>query len=345
MLKPLLMSSAALAAAMMLVQSAAAFDCDRAASDVEKTICSDPAAKAADEEMSAAYEALLPVLQGEQAEMLKANQTAWLALREQNCGWQEQAAEKLTCLIEITGHRAAYLQAKPASGPGLGEGAGLVPYLFSRPESRTVCSADVAVFRFPDTAAGADVAGLNGWVSELTAGLESEFGAVEEGDLPEGMTCEYTASALLTYASPKLIAMHVSMYVFGGGAHGMSTAKSVTLDRSTGEVLAFGDIFPAEALEELTAVCAAGIRAEKTRRFAEAEVENAQALVDEEMGVHAFAITEGVSDLSSWLVYEDRAEVYFPPYAVGAYAEGDYQCVLPKAALQKAAGDKSWIVP
>lgn len=346
MLKPVLMSSAALAAALALAPVAAAFDCSKASTDTEKTICADPAVKAADDEMAAAYTALMPTLKGDQPAMLKANQIAWLKLREQNCGWQETAAEKSACLLEFTKGRTAYLTGTPASGPGYGDSAKLVPFLFSRAFGKGHCSADVSVYRFPGAAAGADEKAFNSWVNEQTEGLESEFGSYAEGDLPDQMTCEYSASANLTYASPDLIAMNVSVYMFGGGAHGNSTASSITLDRKRGKALAFADIFTPAAAKTLTAKCAEGIKAEKLKRFADSGTEaEVKKLVADDMVNYAEAIGQGVGDLANWLIYEDRADVYFPPYALGSYAEGEYQCTLPKADLQKAAGSKGWIVP
>lgn len=346
MLKPVLMSSAALAATVMLAQPAAAFDCAKASSEVERNICADPAAKAADDAMSQAYEALLPQMEGDQAEMLKANQIAWLKLRESNCSWQEKPAEKTACLIEITARRTTYLAAEPASGPGFGDSPKLVPYLFSRSFAPTKCSADVAVFRFAGTAASTAEKTFNGWINDLSTSLENDYGGFAEGDLPEGMQCEYAASASITYASPDLVAMNVWIYMFGGGAHGNSSAASITLDRKSGKALGFGDVFPDAALKPLTALCTEGIRVEKAKRFAEgtdpAELEK---MIADDIANYGEAIEQGVADFGSWHVYEDYAEVYFAPYALGSYAEGEYLCKLPQADLKKAAGAKGWIVP
>lgn len=344
--KTVLMSSATLAAMLAFTPAATALDCANAASDTEKIICTDPAAKAANDAMNAAYEALLTLMQGEQAEMLKTSQATWLSVREQNCGWQEDAAEKTACLVEFTGRRTAYLEVRPESGPGLGEGARLVPFLFSRLYTRPVCSADNALYRFADPAGGPGEAAFNGWMDELAADLEQDFGRFEEDDLPEDLSCEYTTSASLSYASPTLISANVSIYVYAGGAHGMSMVKSVVLDRAGGRLLTFGDAFPSEAINALAATCTEGIKAEKIKRFSEVGMEgDVEQTVAEDLAANAGTIAEGVGDFANWQIYEDRAEVYFPPYALGAYAEGDYQCALPKADLQKAAGEKGWLVP
>lgn len=346
MLKTVLLSSAALATALALAPTAAAFDCARATTDIEKAICADPALKAADDEMTAAYKALLAKAQGDQPEMLKASQAAWLKLRDMNCGWQEDAKEKSACLLEKTTDRTAYFNAKPESGPGFGDSPALAPYVFARAFGKNKCSADVSVFRFTGAAADAGEKVLNGWVNDLATNMEKDYGSYADGDLPEDMQCEYAAAASITYASPELIAMNVSIYMFGGGAHGNSVATSLTLDRKAGKALTFADVFGPESGKALAEKCAEGIKAAKYERFAgsgsKQEVED---LVANDMTTYAEAIGAGVADFNNWLVYEDRAEVYFPPYALGSYAEGDYTCALPKADLQAAAGAKGWIVP
>ncbi len=347
MLKSALMSSVALAAAITFAPTASAFDCAKASKDTEKLICADPAAKAADDAMAAAYEALLPTLKDDQPAMLKASQVAWIKLREQNCGWQETAAEKTACLVDITTKRTAYLTGTPASGPGYGESPKLTPVLFSRPFGKGKCSADVSLYRFAGAAADPGEKALDSWVSQLTSAIEKDFGSYTEGDLPEGMSCEYSATASITYASPDVIAMNVGVYMFGGGAHGNYYTTAVTLDRKNGKTLAFADIFDAAAAKSLTAACTDGIKAEKIKRFAESGIDQAEtdAMIANDMTAYAEAIGQGVGDFANWIVYDDRAEVYFAPYALGSYAEGDYTCPLSKDMLAKAAGSKGWIIP
>ncbi|MFT3810728.1 MAG: lysozyme inhibitor LprI family protein [Micropepsaceae bacterium] len=346
MLKIALMSSAALTAAIALAPDAAAFDCAKASTDIEKIICADPALKAADDEMAAAYKALIAKAQGDQPAMLKASQIAWLKLRDANCGWQEKVEEKAACLMEQTTARTDYFNARPASGPGFGDSPALAPYVSAHGFGKGKCSADVSMFRFPGAAANAGEKILNGWVNDLAASLEADYGSYAEGDLPDGMQCEYAAATTITYASPDLIAMNVSVYMFGGGAHGNSTATSLVLDRKSGKALQFADVFGAAGQKALVARCAEGIKAAKYERFGDSGTkEEVEQLVSNDMTSYADAIAAGVAGFANWLVYEDRAEVYFAPYELGSYAEGDYTCALPKADLAAAAGAKGWIVP
>jgi hypothetical protein len=48
----------------------------------------------------------------------------------------------------------------------------------------------------------------------------------------------------------------------------------------------------------------------------------------------AESLREVVGNLSAWAYTEDGATVLFPPYAIGPYAAGDFECQLPLKALK-----------
>ncbi|MDP4822404.1 MAG: lysozyme inhibitor LprI family protein, partial [Aestuariivirgaceae bacterium] len=60
---------------------AQAFDCAKAATQVERTICANPELKVADDAMGAAYKALKARLAGDEAAELLQSQRVWLASR------------------------------------------------------------------------------------------------------------------------------------------------------------------------------------------------------------------------------------------------------------------------
>lgn len=334
-----------LAAAVGLCSQAAAFDCAKASTDVEKDICASPELKAADDEMSAAYVAALPRLPKDQQAQLKSNQRAWLKQRSDSCGYGEPP-ERTTCLLDKTRERTAFLTGKPETGPGLTRT--LVPYVVSRPQSKTKCTAEMAVSLFGDPAPASGEALFDKAMKDLLASLESENGErTVEPDFE--YDCVYEGGSNLTYGSPDLIAAHVSYYVYSGGAHGNGNTVGFIVDLKNARVPSFKDVFPASGTAALVAACTEALRSEKMTRFADQSDPGSdptvKAQVDEDMKTYADTIAEGVQDFTNWLVYDDRAEVYFAPYAIGSYAEGDYTCALPKSLLQSAAGPRGWLVP
>jgi uncharacterized protein len=95
-LKGLLSSAPMLLA--LAIQPAAAFDCAKAQSTVEKAICADGKLKAADDAMAAAYAGLRNSLNGPDRKALGAAQSKWVKDRETRCGYQE-GAERTTCIL------------------------------------------------------------------------------------------------------------------------------------------------------------------------------------------------------------------------------------------------------
>jgi len=83
---------------------AAGFDCKKARTTIEKTICSDSALGRADEQMNNAYKKLMKSLESVEAQNFQQEQREWLEFRNVNC-----LAEDVPCLLAINLERAAIL--------------------------------------------------------------------------------------------------------------------------------------------------------------------------------------------------------------------------------------------
>lgn len=332
------------AAGLSLAGEAAAFDCAKATTDTEKAICADPALKAADDAMAAAYEAVMPKLDAKQQAALKANQQAWLKTREEYCG--PVAESRAECIKTRTEQRTNFLIAKPESGPGLA--TPVVPHLVSKPQTDKTCSGEAAMHIFPPPASSPGEKAFNAEIEKLITSTEGDNGAREV--TPDYQyDCDWSLDSTITYASADLIAVAIDMYAFGGGAHGNYARLPLVVDLKSGQTPAFGDIFPDSAKGDLVKACTDGIRAEKIKRFSDVgDPESTKELLaglDESMKEYAETIAAGVANFAQWIVYADRAEIYFAPYELGSYAEGDYTCPLARDLLAKTAGSKGWIIP
>ncbi len=345
MSRHLLTASTALAAGLAFAAPADAFDCAKAKTGVEIAICADPELKAADDAMGAAYADVARRVSAEQKPMLKGNQLTWLKRRDEMCMWQE-GPERTACLLDETRQRTDLLLGRPESGPGLS--SALTPWFFSRPQSKTQCAAEIAVYEFGADAGGAGEKAFDAWTQAVLKGLEAENGerVIEPGFEYE---CNYDAQMVVTYASPELIAAMIPYYVYGGGAHGNSNVLAVAIDLAAGETLAFSDVFKAGAAPGLIEACTADLLREKVERFTDVSdpgsAGSVEAQARDDLKTYGEAISEAIGNFERWQIYADRAEVYFSPYTLGSYAEGDYVCTLPKALLADAAGPRGWIVP
>lgn len=342
MIKSLMLTSAALVAAVVYSPPAMAFDCARASTKVEKAICADPALKAADDAMSAAYGQVMERVAADQKAALKGNQIAWLKRRDDSCSWNEAQADLIACLLDMTTSRSSFLTGAHAAGPGMSKP--LSPWFMSRKQSKTKCSANVEVYLFGSMATTPAEKAFDAKVMSVLSAVESENGAREVSPDYE-YDCYYAVSASTAYASDDLLNVDLSIDMYGGGAHGMSTATSIIAGLKDGKLLAYGDVFGPSARAPLVEACTAGLKQEKLMRYAEVADPELVAGVDEELKGYAEAIASGVTDFERWTIADDHATVYFPPYDVGSYAEGPYQCTIPSLVLKAAAGGKGWLVP
>jgi uncharacterized protein YecT (DUF1311 family) len=328
-------------AAVAFVPSAAALDCAKAKTTVETAICADPALKAAEDAMTAAYDGVLSKLVPDQQAALRTSQELWLADREGNCGYVEDGHKE--CILTKTEARTAYLTSKPVSGPGLT--TSVLPYLIAKAQTDKTCSVQVALHTFGAAAATEGEKAFDAAMLAQVAATDGEFG-VRESTPEFPYDCYYGITSTITYGGPDLIAASLFIDAFSGGAHGIYNTVPVVTDLKTGKAPALAEHFDAPAVAKLVETCTASLKAEKIKRFGETEeTKDLIAGIDDSLKEYAETIATHVGDFAYWLIYDDRAEVYFGPYELGSYAEGDYVCTLPKGELQAAAGAKGWIVP
>jgi len=120
------------------------------------------------------------------------------------------------------------------------------------------------------------------------------------------------------------------VYANEGGAHGNYGTGNYNIDMATGWLLTVKDVLPEPSAAILTLWCKKQIEAEKTKRVPEIDLAEDQAERDR-------TIAEQVRNLESWSIGQDEITVSFDPYAVGAYAEGAYECRFPTSGVKELA--------
>jgi uncharacterized protein YecT (DUF1311 family) len=302
------------------MSSALAFDCAKAKTAVELAICDDPAAKRLDDELGAAYAALKESLEAADQKMLAKSQKRWIARRE----YCSEGEDEITaCVKERTAGRLALLAGEPLSGPGLE--ARIVPQVLVQDGTPGTWDIDIAVLRFAEPKTPGEEL-LNGVAEEVLA--TAPLGTQEDADQSARLAREETFS--LTYASPAFLSVRHSFYVNEGGAHGNSGVKNYNIDMARGEILRVDDVLPEPSAAILTLWCKTQIEAEKRRRVPDIDLTEDAAARDE-------TIALGIRELSAWSISEEEIVVSFDPYAVGAYAEGSYECRFPTKGVKELA--------
>ncbi|MBL8894800.1 MAG: DUF1311 domain-containing protein [Rhizobiales bacterium] len=307
--------------------SAVAFDCNKASTKIERAICADPALKAADDAMSAAYSGLKHSLQGNEASMLQLAQKRWLSIRHDRCA-SETGQDLTTCLLDFTKERRLLLEGAPESGPGAG--ARIIPIFIQQEGGAKRYDVDYTLLRFAD----ADTAGQKLFNRELDAIAKKAPLGQQNEDVMEGMQLSAIALAALSYASPKVISSAITIWSFDGGAHGNGGLTNVNVDLIGGRNITFDALFDPADKEPLVVSCRQQIKDQKTEKMDGEEFKPA-----DDPNYQDSTIEEHVSDLSRWSFTSEDAVVTFDAYAIGSYAEGSYTCTYAMGLLRSLARD------
>jgi uncharacterized protein len=312
------------AALSVLATPANAFDCSKAASEVEKAICADPGLKSKDDAMAALYADVKALSTPDEQKMLARSQKAWIEGRESECGGQSSGDIGL-CIRGQLGNRIAELSVKPASGPGTA--SRLIPVFVMQAGGKGLYDIDDKLMRFVNPGSPGEKL-FNAAVAKIAtaAPLGPQPDHKGEDNLDSSATLE------LTYASPKLISVQNSYGGYEGGAHPNGGTENINIDLATGKPLSFAKLFPAAANKALTKQCRAQIVKQKQDKMEGGTYDPAtdDFLKDE-------VIAKSIGDLKRWTLKAAEAVVAFDAYEIGSYAEGDYECTFAMKDLKALA--------
>jgi uncharacterized protein YecT (DUF1311 family) len=309
--------------ALGVVGPARAFDCAKAATKSEKAICDNPAARSADDAMAKAFAAALaPLSPSDKAAALTA-QIKWIGERDNKCS-AAKGAKLAGCLATESASRRTYLAAEPEAGPGAP--GRLAPAFRMEKGSRTKAEINLQLLRFPAPATPAERA--------FDAAVDSRIGSLDDPDKDDPGTTlyEHDRSMRLAYASARLISAEMSGYDSTGGAHPNSFTSDINILGEEGREAKFADLLDAKGASRMFALCLKSVMAQKKER------EGADARLDaESLKELTKNVAEATGRIEAWSFGAQAATVTYDPYAVGAYAEGAFDCKLPYATLKPLA--------
>lgn len=307
------------------VAPAQAFDCGKAESAVEKTICADPKLKATDDAMGAVYATLRAALTGGDRKALVASQRKWVKTREDNCGYQ-QGTELTNCILTETEDRRRLLAAEPESGPGTG--SLLTPVFIQQDADPHHYDIDYTLIKFAAPKPKGETL-FNTEVNKIAK--DAPTGRQKEAARDETTYMAYAAMTI-TYASPKLISAKTDLYQNSGGAHGNGGTSSINIDLGKGADLKASDLFDAKGQSALKADCVKQIAEQKKDKNDGQEFKPA-----DDPNYSEQTIVDHLKALDRWSFWSSKAVVTFDAYAIGSYAEGPYECEFAMAKLKSLA--------
>lgn len=307
------------------ITPAAAFDCTKAQSTVEKAICADEKLRVADDAMSTAYSTLRGALNANERKGLAASQRKWIKGREDSCGVQE-GAELSSCILDQTDERRRLFEAKPESGPGTG--SRMVPIFVQQEPDPHRFDVDYTLIRFAAPKSGGEKL-FNAEVDKIVkdAPLKRQAEAA-----PEGMNYASYSAMDITYASPRFLSAKIEGWENTGGAHGNGGTSAINVDLARGVAMKADDLFDGKALLGLKTDCVAQIAVQKKEKNDGQDFDPAN-----DPNYQEQTVVDVLKSLDSWNFWQDKAIVTFNSYAIGSYAEGSYECEFPMAKLKSLA--------
>jgi uncharacterized protein len=304
----------------VLASGAQAFDCGKAATPVEKTICANPALKAKDDALGALYAEVKGLSTPAERKMLAVAQKAWIGEREEACA----SPGDMACVADKTDERIALFKVIPQGGPG--PGSRLIPVFVAQAGDSHHYTVAFNLARFAVASTPGEKA-FNAAIAEVASKAPLGRNAEDSGD----RVLESDADLVLTYAAPHLVSAAINAWADDGGAHGNGGVDNINVDLAAGKILEVQDVLTEDGAARLRGDCKAQIIADKTERNDGAYKPEEDSFLSDE------AIAEHIATFSRWSFSATEATVTFDSYAIGAYAEGAFDCVFPLAAVRAAA--------
>ncbi len=322
----------ALGATTLGLARAEAFECGQARSKVERAICADPAAKASDDAMNAAFSKLRGTLAGAEQKALVGNQRAWLKMRNLRCE-SDGSAPLAACLTERNAVRTRALLAQPDAGTGTPNP--LVPVIVDRPGSKSTYAVNLFLFRFAAPKTPAESL-LNARVQSIVAEAPTR---TEDTRSPTAY--EWERKARIVYASDRLLSIRIDGYEMTGGAHPNPSLVTINIDMKSGRELAIGDLVDGANRNAIVSICGEQVGRQLRERVKEGgddpDRPEGKAMLQDLAGDAKKGVAYTVGDLANWTFGGNSAEVTFMPYSVAPYALGVFTCTIPYGELRPLA--------
>lgn len=307
--------SAGFALLILMSSPSLAFDCSKAATDIEVAICGDETAKAANERMGSAYSTVRGALDADGKKMLLDGQRAWLSYRDARCG------SGATCLAEQSDERADALEKTPA---------GMAPFFLYQQGKENSFEVRILGYRFGAAAGRAETA-YTSWIDSLID--SSPFGDPPDDGDPH-QSYEHEVMVDITRLDERLISAVSWSSGYTGGAHPNSWSDAFNADRKTGVIFDPAAHFDNAGLSSLTDECAKSLVGEQSDTYG--DVEEAEALRRLEENFPG-AVAEGIKTGPRWHFDGEGAHVRYDSYAVAPYSSGAFECAFSYARLREAA--------
>lgn len=296
------------------------FDCGKASTSIERTICGSDELAQADADLGAAYKALAARLDAPARRHLVTEENRWIARRGKAC--VGTAARIHECLKNDYAGRIDQLKL-------LGDG----PYPFvsrhvlarSGRLKAVTYSVRAAYPRFdgsPFDDKGADFSAVNKRFADAAARAAAEAVPTSDVDLDREQEWYYDQDFVLHRPTATAITVVVGHNSFTGGAHPNGAAEATLVDLASGRTVGPAGVFGGDWLNTLLPIVTASL---------EHQFETRPGFDDALQPAKLGAL---LGDAGRYIYDRDHLTVAFNRYEVGPYVSGDFEVDIPYARLK-----------
>lgn len=311
-MRPFLMAIVLLAAPAAFGQTGPSFDCAKASSAVDRTICKDPELAKADREMAAAYAALAAKLSGPAKDSLVKDQMRWIADRNRGCAADTDGIAP--CLKKRYAARTTNLRASAD---------GAYPFISEQSLSksgtlgRITYSYDIAYPQFDG--ATADFAAVNARFANAAKKAVADATPQADSGLDRKQGWTYEQDFTIYRPDPNAVTVAVSYYGYSGGAHGYGATNCILVDLRTGKTAGPEGVFAGgdKWLKTMVEI----VRADLKKQFVE------KPGFDE--ALEPASLAKLLREPGHYCLHANRLELIFNAYEVGPYVSGPFEVYVP----------------
>lgn len=299
-------------------QTGPSFDCAKASTAIERTICKDPELATADREMAASYNALIDKLTGPAKEQLQREQARWVSARNQVCS--DGAMEMPYCLKNRMASRLAILRAL-ADGPYPDISEQTIIKIGKVKAAGFTIDASYPQF----DGKSANFTAVNTWFADRTKIAVADHVPDADESADRQQNWSYQQSYELYRPGPNAISVATTNYGFTGGAHGYGAISGVLVDLRSGKLLEPDDVFAVGDGWRLA------LRNRVTTDLRKQFVDRPgfdDALAPEK-------VDEMLGDPERYIWRADGLSIVFNQYEVAAYVMGRYFVRIPYPDLKQ----------
>ena len=311
-MKLIVMAFVVLAAPAAFAQTGPSFDCAKASSIVDRTICKDPELAKADRAMAAAYAALATKLSGPAKDSLVKDQMRWIADRNRGCAADTDGVAP--CLKKRYAARTTNL---------LASADGVYPFVSEQSLSKSgklgkiSYSYDIAYPQFDGTTA--DFSAVNARFANAAKKAVADATPQADSGLDREQGWTYEQDFTIYRPDADAITVALTYYGYSGGAHGYGATNCTLVDLRTGKVAGPDGVFAGgdKWLKTMVEIVGADLKKQFVEKpgFDEALEPASLAKLLREPGHYCWRAK--------------RLELIFNAYEVGPYVSGPFEVYVP----------------